>query len=177
MAKRYVYVVTHGDKFKGPNPGMTPEGFAQVAALRGLIPRNPSLVVIGTGQRHLDVAAALYLTCWAEDTDQISTGRIPLRVTPVVGGPESLEDDTILLANGTKVARDQYTGTKDGRKSMSQLIDSLPDDAVVCAGRPSMILLGKADAKSAAVYRITEGWLDIGIREVVATGVSEPGTV
>lgn len=49
MKTIYIYVVTHGDKFSGPNPGMTPEGIKQVRALRRLLPTTPS----GVNRSHL----------------------------------------------------------------------------------------------------------------------------
>lgn len=146
---KHVYVVTHGSKFPGPNPGMTEEGFKQVRALRPLLPDEVGDVVCGTGLRHLDVAKALDLT--------------PTRYTAAVGGPESGEVnkagvvDEVLLADGTKVPYSVYTTPTDGTKGMEAVICSLRPDSVVCAGRPSMVMLGMAegDTKSAAVYRLT----------------------
>ncbi|OGE87798.1 MAG: hypothetical protein A3J07_03745 [Candidatus Doudnabacteria bacterium RIFCSPLOWO2_02_FULL_49_13] len=179
MTKR-VYIVTHGDKETGANPNMTPVGFSQVQALQNRLPSQPSMVLVGTGRRHLDVATALgYITCHRS----VRLRHPDTRFTPVVGGPESLEkikgEDLILLADGATLPRNLYTGTEDGAQSMIQLLLTLPDNSVICAGRPSMILLGKKDAKSAAVYRVTVNNGDgvFHIAEVVATGVSEPRTV
>lgn len=149
MAKN-VFVVTHGEKNKGPNPGMTSKGFQQVRALRGLISEVPSRVVVGTGRRHVDVAKALLIS-----------NHLYISFTPVVGGPESLErfggKDVVVLADGTHVPLEQYTGTKDGTASLWSLLCGLPDNSVICAGRPAMILLGKDDAKQGVVYRIKIG--------------------
>lgn len=178
-----IYVVTHGEKFKGANPCMTDQGFNEIKNLKGLLPVNPSIVVIGTGARFCDVALALDLV--TDSADIRLTSQFRMRFTPVVGGPESLEGEFVLLADGTKVPRDQFTGTEDGKASMTELVCSLPDNAVICAGRVAMILLGKEDAKSAAVYQIITKFVNedlteavmVEVRELVTTGVSEPGTV
>lgn len=180
-----IFVVTHGDKFSGKNPGMTRNGAKQVRALRPLLPNNPPVVVCGTGRRHINVARALKLQ--------------PTRFTPAVGGPDSLEivngEKVILLADGTAIRPDQYTGLDDMALALTEIIFSLPDGSVICAGRPSIIMLGEANAKSSAVYKITVavrtssrvgelcafnavgGLFAFRIDEVVATGQTEIGTV
>jgi hypothetical protein len=163
-----VFVVTHGDKFFVPNPGMTTEGFAQVRVLRRLLPENPPTVVCGTGTRFIHVAAVL--------------GLEPTRYTAVVGGPDSLEivdgKKVIVLADGTTVEPAQYTTLADEAPAAKAVVASLPDGSIVCAGRASMIMLGEPNAKSAAVYRVMceNGQIAV-IEEVAATGVSETGTV
>ncbi len=145
-----VFVVTHGKKFSGANPGMTEEGFAQVSNLRSLLPAIVTDVVCGTGKRHLDVAKALNLE--------------PTRYTSAVGGPDSGEAssgkgpvDVVILPDGTAVPYACYTTLIDGAVAMQTLIGSLPDNSVVCAGRPSMIMLGMEESvsKGAAVYNVT----------------------
>lgn len=187
--KKTVYVVTHGDKSSGANPGMTASGFEQVRALRPLLPPGSEIpvVYVGTGKRHIDVYNVLDLVC------------LPTRWTASVGGPESLEkihgQDIVVFANGTPVTRASYTTTDDGLASMVAVLNNAPHNSVICAGRPSMIMLGKKDAKSGAVYRITFESPDPGnpgikfegtpvpaldnleIQEVKATGVAEAGTV
>lgn len=167
--KKTVIVVTHGDKYSCPNPGMTPEGFAQVAALRNLLPLSPPAVVCGTGKRHLDVAKALALT--------------PTRYTAAVGGPDSLEiiagKKFVLLADGTLVPHDgTYTTLADETQAIRQVIADLPDNAIVCAGRPSMIMLGNKEAKSAAVHAVyVEDGQITGFRVLTELGQAEAGTV
>lgn len=187
--EKTVYIVTPGDKDSGANPGMNHNGFAQVKALRPLLPPGNEIpmVICGTGRRHKDVYNALDLVCR------------PTFWTASVGGPESLEkahgQDMVILADGTPVTRASYTTTDDGMASMQAVLNSAPDNSVICSGRPSMIMLGKKDARSAAVYRITfespapgnpgikfEGTpvpaLDnLEIQEIRAAGVAEAGTV
>jgi hypothetical protein len=151
---KHIYIVTHGEKWPGPNPAMTEPGRNKVGALRRLLPETPSLVVIGTGARHLDVACALNLL-WVEGVPhEIVPTRFPLMITSSVGGPESLEADKVVLANGTRVPHEMLTTPKDGKASMIDLVKTLPDNAVICAGRPALIMLGKSDCKNAAVYRV-----------------------
>jgi len=139
-----VYVVTHGDKFFGPNPGMTGRRYNEIKKLCFLIPSKPSLVVCGTGRRHIDVATALMLlidryTCLAGDSDSL----------------EIIDDKkVIILADGTQLDPKCYTSLEDNAPGAKTLIVSLPDNSVVCGGRPLMIMLGFREAKSASVYRV-----------------------
>jgi hypothetical protein len=75
--ERTVWVVTHGQKEIGVNPDMTPHGYEEVAALRMHLPNKAGEVITGTGKRHLRIPKIL--------------GYSITRVTPCVGGPESLE--------------------------------------------------------------------------------------
>lgn len=136
-----IFVVTHGKKFSGPNPGMTEEGMEQVRGLRVLLPETITEVVCGTGRRHLDVAKTLGLT--------------PTRYTSAVGGPDSGESstgkgpvDVVILPCGTAVPYAIYTTLIDGAGAIKDVVASLPDNSVVCAGRPSMIMLGMEEGGS-----------------------------
>lgn len=141
----HIYVVTHGNKLEGPNPGMNADGFAQVQQLAPHLPKDPPVVVCGTGKRHHDIAKALGLT--------------PTRWTAVVGDATSLEKiggkRMIMLPDGTTIPREQYTTPEDLAPATQALVMSLPDGAVICAGRPAMIALDLPGAKNGAVYRLT----------------------
>ncbi len=163
-----IYVVTHGKKEKGANPAMTSEGMQEVSVLRSRIPVNPSIVVRGAGRRHQNVAEALNLA--------------PVRITGAFGSGDSLEmvdgEKMIVLTDGSYIESSQYTTLADIAPATEATAISLPDNAVVCAGRPSMIMLGVEDAKSAAVYCVkVEDNRIVDIEEVIATGVAEKGTV
>ena len=166
---RLIYAVTHGEKFpEKPNPGMTEKGFGQVRALAKFLPRSMTEVVCATGRRHINVVEALNL--------------MPTRVTAVLGGPDSLEVigkmKSIVLADGALVDPELYTTLEDMAPAAKALIASLPDNSVLCVGRPTLIMIGHKDAKSGAVYRITcENGEIVGIDEVIAEGESEAGTV
>lgn len=166
--KKNIFVVTHGDKHHGANPSLTPTGVEQNEALRSFLPHKPEMVISGTGKRHLDVATALGLT--------------PNRYTATVGGPDSLEmvgeKRMIILANGSLVNFDDYTTLADTEIAIKKVVTELPHNSVICAGRPSMIMLGKNDAKNAAVYEITVvEWKIMKIIEIHAIGEIEAGTV
>ncbi|MCX6763661.1 MAG: hypothetical protein NTZ97_02925 [Candidatus Moranbacteria bacterium] len=136
---------------------MTPEGFEKVKTLKEFVPRNTKVIICGTGARHIDVANAL--------------GLIPTRFTSVVGSADSLEitedkKEIVVLANGLGVPSEMYTTLEDESASLPALIFDLPDDAVICAGRPALIMLGKKDAKSGAVYQITPKGIEFEITEL-----------
>jgi hypothetical protein len=145
--EKTIYVVTHGEKFSGPNPGLTPKGIAEIAALRSSLPNNPTVIVCGVGRRHLDVAKALDL--------------VPTRYTNIAGDPDSGKKGPdgkmqVVLADGTQVPSNiAYTSIEDNTPAAQALVKSLPDGAVICAGRPFMIMLGNKDAQSAQVYKMT----------------------
>lgn len=173
-----VYIVNHGDKEKGANPGMTLAGWNQIRALRSLLPEKPAEVICGAGQRHIDVCKALGL--FGENT----------KFTPSVGGPESLEKirgkDMVVLTELISVPLENFSVGKDRTAAMLAVLYDAPDNTVICAGRPAMISLGVKDARSAAVYRVNIYCADITgtltlnnlqIQEVKATGVAEAGTV
>ena len=160
---KHIYVVTHGKKFPGANPGMTEEGFEEVAKLRCLLPEKVSEVVCGTGKRHLDSAKALRLE--------------PTRYTGAVGGPDSGEAtvkggpvDVVRLPCDTVVLYESYTTLKDGAEAMKDVVSKLSHNSVICAGRPSMIMLDMEESvsKSAAVYRLLVTTEDI--RVTVGSG-------
>lgn len=136
-----MYIVTHGAKEDGSNPAMTEEGFKQIASLRPQLPCSET-IVCGTGKRHLDVARALGFT--------------PTRYTAVVGGPESLNSERkIVLSDGTIVESAIYTTEPDSHKAIIALLSELPNDTIICAGRPLMIGLDKKDAKSGKIFIVT----------------------
>lgn len=177
--KKTVYVVNHGDKNTGINPGMTEAGFSQVNALKTLVPADPPLIICGAGKRHDDVRVALDFP-----------GSPTVVWTPSVGGPESLEKidgrNMVVMADGKTVPLESFPVGKDRTAAMLAVLEDAPDNAVICAGRPAAISLGVKDAKSAAVYRINiycqsiTGSLaldNLQIQEVKATGVAEAGTV
>jgi hypothetical protein len=160
-----IYVVTHGDKFPGPNPGHTPTGNQEVAALRPLLPETPPAVVCGTGRRHSDVAEAL--------------GLEPTRFTCLAGDPDSLEIiegvKMAILADGHTFPLERHTSLADMSPVARSTVVELPDQSVICGGRPAMIMLGYAAARSAAVYRVSvDGGEIVAIDEVVATGEQDP---
>ncbi len=82
------------------------------------------------------------------------------------------------LANGELVPYDRYTTLEDSALAAQALVGSLPHNSIVCAGRPSMIMFGLVDAKSAAVYRllVQDGKIVL-TEEIRALGVPEKNAV
>lgn len=171
--KKTVYVVSHGEKYAEINPSMTEAGFAQVSALKPLLPANPPLIICGAGKRHDDIREAL------------NFNGSPTIWTPSVGGPESLEiiegKKMVIMADGKTVPLESFPVGKDRTAAMLAVLEDAPDNAVICAGRPAAISLGVKDAKSAVVYRVTwEGeptLNNLEVQEVKATNVAKAGTV
>ena len=140
-----VYIVTHGDKSEGPNPGMTPNGYKQIRTLAHLVPSVPTKVVCGTGVRHDDVARALKLR--------------PNECNPRAGMADSLEMSAdrrmICLASGQLVPFAAYRNIGEDAEETGHFVCSLPDQTAVCAGRPLMNAIPRPydrTGASAAVY-------------------------
>lgn len=158
---KIAYIVTHGKRNNGADPSMTPEGIAAVAQLRSKLPAKPSAVICGTGRRQRQVAEAL--------------GLIPTRYSAIVGGPEALDsikhfgEDMIVLSDGVMIPNSMDTTETDMSASMERLVLGLPNDAVICSGRVSVIALGLTleQSKSGAVYRVRHNGNQIHLLELV----------
>jgi hypothetical protein len=139
------FAVLHGDKSDGADPLMTLKGVNQIESLKGLLPENPAAVICGTGRRHRHVAATLGLTM--------------TRSTLLLGDATSLDmidgQPTIVFADGNHCAYDAYTGIADMAPAIPAFLESLPDGAVLCTGRPFAKSLGIEAAKSGSVIEIT----------------------
>lgn len=137
-----ILLFTHGEKRAGRNPGLTKRGFAQMQALSNRIAIN-DIVICGTGKRHLQSAEAL--------------GVQPKRYSDIVGNATSGTKVDAVFADGTMVPLKECTSVEDGAIAMKALLKSLPDDNsayIIIGGRPTGIMLGKQDTKSATLYRV-----------------------
>lgn len=145
MKVKQFFAVLHGDKRDGADPEMTLSGVKQIKSLKALIPENPSAVVCGTGRRHWHVAATLGLKM--------------TRSTLLLGDATSMDtiDDkpTIVFADGRLGEYDSYTGIQDMAPAIPNFLRSLPDQTVLCTGRPFAKSLGIDAAKSGSVVEIT----------------------
>lgn len=150
IISRKVYIVTHADKEKGPNPGLTANGKREISWLVDLLPKNPSEVVCGTGARHFDTVEALGLEV--------------TRYTAVVGGPESGVKDAdgifhVQYPDGRTFPKKEGLETTVEDMSVAQVMlirYTLPNNSVIIAGRPLMIGLDREglrnSMKSTSVY-------------------------
>ena len=156
-----IYIVTHGEKKKGPNPRMTKKGFEQIGKIKSIIPADPVMVISGTGRRHVEVAKTLNL-------------KID-RFTSVMGCADSSEiidgQKKIRLPDGTVLEPSIYTTLKDMSPAVKQFISKLPDGTIICAGRPLLKMLSYAEPKSGSVYKVNG--VNGCITELVATGEVE----
>ena len=130
-----IRLITHGDRYFGPDPVHTPEGIGQIRALiTKILSITVSTIICGTGKRFQEVM-------------KIVIGyyeNIPIKFSPLCGSADGLEkDNTVVLTNGTFVAQEDYMGII-GNPAIDiwKFIGSLPDNALLCAGGELMIALG-----------------------------------
>jgi hypothetical protein len=134
-----VYLVTHGLRNSGPDPVHTPEGIAQIAALREKVASLPiSTIIVGTGRRFQEIFETLMVgkeTRWKY---------IPVFHSPLCGSADGLEKDgKVILTNGRKVSMDSYMGLNNCVAiNIWRFLADLPDNALLCAGGELMITLG-----------------------------------
>lgn len=139
---RLVYLVTHGQKEQGPNPGLTALGRKQVQQLRAHLPGCIHSVLCGVGRRHLDTAKEL--------------GLDPDRYTSIIGAAESKNraTDTIILADGTEIPDDKYSTPSDRAEVFARIVRDQPSRTVIIISRPMIKILQKNSGhpKEATVY-------------------------
>jgi len=135
-------IATHCQKSEGADPGLSEDGLLQAAFLRRYLAEHKlleaygiELIFCGVGKRHFDTAKAL--------------GFVPQEYRDIFGSAVSLEDDTIFLPCGHKIARSQY---KSGSQYGAAEIKGSIRNAVIIAGRPVMFHLGFTEAKEGSIY-------------------------
>jgi hypothetical protein len=145
-----IYLMTHGEKQDGPNPGHTAKGMGQIREVQSLLPQYPSEFWIGTGERHLEM---LHIC------QSLRKTKVPVRYSAVIGNPDSKEGDNIILADGTPVSAEMYENVPF--VAVFDIISRCKHNAVVFAGEPAVMALLKftdlpkpPEAKPAKVYRI-----------------------
>ena len=154
MSEKFIYLVTHGAKEERPNPGMTEEGKEQVRRLLPklleILPNGPTEIHYGTGKRQREVVKCLDFS----PNDAF--------VSDVWGSPASLikikGKKFIVLADGSMVAWEKYkTGAHIGGPVIKAAIENLPNNSIICSGRPVLVRLGILPEKcqSGAIYKIT----------------------
>ena len=155
-----IYLVTHGEKEDGPNPGLSTLGDVRVELLRDHLPQNIHLVVCGVGRRHIQTRETLELD------------RFPTRWNTLAGVDCSLISGStkILLGDGTEIERSEFEDPPDVINLYRKWVSSYPDNTVIIGGRPIVRKLGvDLVPRAAALYKIK---LDEGLRvsEVAAYG-------
>jgi hypothetical protein len=140
-----IFVVTHGDRYYGseyPDPSHTPAGHEEIRRLKPLLPQMISVVIAGTGKRFYEIAEDLELK--------------PTRFSTVIGCGDAISQDgeNIVLSWGKIVPKKAYTTRKDMGTAHLKLIQGLPTNSVICAGRPFVKQLGVEKAKSGCLYTV-----------------------
>lgn len=139
---RIIYLVTHGQKEKGPNPGLTPLGKKQIADLKPNLSGKIQLVICGVGRRHLETALIL--------------GLEPDLYSAVIGVAESKnrQNNTVILADGTEIPDAKYSAVADRKTAFFELLKNLPSRTVIITSRPMVAILSKGnEVKEATLYR------------------------
>ena len=150
------YLITHGDRFFGPNPGHTSKGIKQIRTLQ--IPDDINLVVVGTGIRFQEIYEAI--------KPQIPG--VPVKYSPFCGSADGLEgpetDYSIILVNRKLVSQNNYLGLIEtpGFDAWG-FVANLPNRTLICAGGELLIALGlKAINEKGQLYEldlsIKDGW-------------------
>jgi len=81
----------------------------------------------------------------------------------------------VLFCGGYSIELEKYTVLKDTTPLAIAGVTALPHNAVICGGRPIMIMLGVPSGKSASVYKVViSDDKIIEITEVLITGVIDP---
>lgn len=154
---REIFIVTHGQKLPGADPSMTEEGKTAIRILREYLPAAPTAVYCGEARRHFDVAEALGF--------HHITG-----ISSVFGAAGSREmingKPYIVLSSGMSIPFEICSSGPDAGPSLKAKLFTLPDGAVICAGRECLVALGVENAQSASVYAVSVGDM-VGIKNIV----------
>jgi hypothetical protein len=131
-----IYLITHGKRNFGPNPGHTEEGLRQMASVikeAADIPNIP-LIVVGTGLRFIEIYTHL----------SQHLPNVPVQFSPFCGSADSMEaNGQVILTNGLLVGYDNYVSVvKSPAFDAWKFVASFPDNTVLCAGGELMNALG-----------------------------------
>jgi|GEM_PF-2818082 len=147
MAK--IYLITHGDRQNGPDPGHTRAGIEKIRSLP--LPEGVGLVVSGTGKRFLE-------------TLDVVLKKFPWNINPAVrystfcGGCEGFDGDEVVLSDRRVNYAEMYIGLSHGPFDLWQFVAvfaDMPCDVILCAGQELMSALGlKAIHKRGSLYEL-----------------------
>ncbi len=129
-----VYLITHGERYFGLDPSLNEKGIEQVSELCQKVPKNISIVVIGTGKRFYQIYCILKTRLMEK----------PIKFSPFCGSADGLEaDGKIITVENNTVVQDDYIGLI-GNDCFDawKFISSLPNNALLCSGGELLIALG-----------------------------------
>lgn len=136
-----IWVITHADTYEGPDPDLCASGKAIIMDLSHFLPENISQVISGFGLRHRGIAKVL--------GKEINSYHL------IAGTAIKLEETNhqiVILGDGTEILREKLN--RFGLTDLAQtFVKSLPDNSLICTGRPFIRYLG-AEAFSASLYQI-----------------------
>lgn len=136
-----IYAVTHAEKEKGINPGLTPKGKADIKALAAKLPGSLKNVIIGTGKRFNDVFKALGL-------HKMETKKWSSLLGSADSGTKTETGMDVILADGVLVPIGNYIGII-GTPGINlwAWLKSLPAETLLCTGREFVgALINNAEA-------------------------------
>jgi hypothetical protein len=145
------YIITHGDKEKGPDPELHILGIAQVAGLT--VPEDVTNVIVGTGRR--------FIQTW-DTVKKSKTLNVAVRYSPLCGSADSGEKSEtsfmVTLADGTSVGIGDYVGLiGTPGVDLKSWLDSLPEGTLLVAGREFLGAIGYTEGKTGTLYKYSEG--------------------
>lgn len=167
---RTVWLVTHAatqlkDKDGNwlPDPAMTESAVGEITALKPMLTEKLGgkayEVHCGVGRRQWQVSCALgfsnpkevyFSSLWGDAATLAKIG----------------DDRVVLLGHGVTIPYDQYLSAKHvGGNTITRVIVYLPDNAVICSGRPVLVRLGMKPEQchSGALYALK---FDFGILNI-----------
>jgi len=151
VSHKVIFILTHGEKTYGPDPGMTPFGHQQVQSLREYLPPMISRVIVGEGRRHFEMIQDLGL-----DPNLCVFSPMVGRATSNI--PENPK--LVYLPHGEIISIEQWLPLSIGE--VRRFIKPLADGTVVLGGRPLIktVLKFSCDhnqpaALTASYYKIT----------------------
>jgi len=145
--KKWIYLITHGNRHSGPDPRHTAEGLKQIRSLQ--IPSNIKYVIVGTGTRFQEIYEALY---------PVLPGQAKIIHSIFCGSSDGIEPDGKgILDNGRKVDLEtEYIGLMNPQYFDAwKFVNSFDGDTLLCAGGELMISLGlKAINEKGHLYEL-----------------------
>ena len=143
------YLVTHGHRQNGPDPGHNQDGFKQLNNL--VLPNNITRVVVGTGRRFEEMLLHFY------QSNQLST-ELPRYFSPFCGGAEGFDvPDEITLVTGTCISlKAEYIGMNNKWGfNPHGFIRSQPERTLFLTGDELMMALGVTQPTRGALYHLS----------------------
>lgn len=141
-----IYIITHGEKGHGTNPGLTEAGRRQIETLP--VPNGITQVIVGTGKRFSDTLAIV----------KNRVGNVPVKFSPLCGSADSGEKSEtgfkVALADGTNVEVGDYIGLIGTPGiDLTAWLGSLADNTLLCAGREFLGGIGYKNGAPGCLYR------------------------